>query len=84
VITHQNAGRLHKAKRTLQQILYPPPPPPLQDAKISHHGQYVAMVVAETPQQAAAAARLVEVGYDRGQPVLTLEDAAAELRRTRT
>ena len=46
VITHQNAGRLHKAKRTLQQILYPPPPPPLQDAKISHHGQYVAMVVA--------------------------------------
>ena len=78
VITHQNAGRLHKAKRTLQQILYPPPPPPLQDAKISHHGQYVAMVVAETPQQAAAAARLVEVGYDRGQPVLTLEDAAAK------
>ena len=78
VITHQNAGRLHKAKRTLQQILYPPPPPPLQDAKISHHGQYVAMVVAETRQQAAAAARLVEVGYDRGQPVLTLEDAAAK------
>ncbi len=36
------------------------------------------MVVAETPQQAAAAARLVEVSYDRGQPVLTLEDAAAK------
>ena len=36
------------------------------------------MVVAETRQQAAAAARLVEVGYDRGQPVLTLEDAAAK------
>ena len=53
VITHENAGRLHKARRNLLQ---PPPPPPLQDAKISYHGQYVAMVVAETRQQAAAAA----------------------------
>src|SRR5215475_9017472 len=34
VITHQNAGRLHKARRNL---VYPPPPPPLQDATISYH-----------------------------------------------
>ena len=53
VITHENAGRLRKARRNL---VFPPPPPPLQDAKISYHGQYVAMVVAETRQQAAAAA----------------------------
>jgi len=52
VITHENARRLHKGKRNL---VYPPPPPPLQDAKISYNGQYVAMVVAETRQQAAAA-----------------------------
>src|SRR5262249_56199549 len=68
VITHENAGRLHKAKRNL---VYPPPPPPLQDAKISYNGQYVAMVVAETRQQAAAAARLVEVTYDPHHPPLT-------------
>src|SRR5215467_13180557 len=74
VITHENAPRLHKAKRNL---VYPPPPPPLQDATISYNGQYVAMVVAETRQQAAAAARLIEVTYDCGQPVLSLEDPAA-------
>jgi len=74
VITHDNAGRLHKAKWNLA---YPPPPPPLQDAKITYNGQYVAMVVAETRQQAAAAARLVEVTYDRDEPVLSIEDPAA-------
>ena len=77
VITHENADRLHKAKRNL---VFPPPPPPLQDAKISYHGQYVAMVVAETRQQAAAAARLVEVTYERDEPVLDPEDPAAKAR----
>lgn len=77
VITHENAARLHKARR---KLLYPPPPPPLQDAKISYNGQYVAMIVAETRQQAAAAARLVEVTYDRDEPVLSLEDPAAKPR----
>ena len=76
VITHENAGRLHKAKR---KLLYPPPPP-LQDAKISYNGQYVAMVVAETRQQAAAAARLVEVTYDPGEPALSPGDPAAKTR----
>src|SRR5262249_11406507 len=55
-----------------------PPPPPLQDARISYHGQYVAMVVAETRRQAAAAARLVEVTYNREEPALSLEDQAAK------
>ncbi|HEX6449457.1 MAG TPA: xanthine dehydrogenase family protein molybdopterin-binding subunit [Trebonia sp.] len=77
VITHENAGQLHKGRRNM---VYPPPPPPLQDAKIRYHGQYVAMVVAETRQQAAAAARLVEVTYDRDDPVLSPDDPAARPR----
>jgi len=77
VITHENAGRLQKARRNL---VFPPPPPPFQDAKISYHGQYVAMVVAQTRQQAAAAARLVEVTYDRDEPVLSPDDPAAKPR----
>jgi xanthine dehydrogenase YagR molybdenum-binding subunit len=77
VITHENAGRLHKAGRNL---VFPPPPPPLQDAKISYNGQYVAIVVAETRQEAAAAARLVQVTYDRDEAVLSLEDPAAKTR----
>jgi CO/xanthine dehydrogenase Mo-binding subunit len=77
VITHENVGRLHKAKRNL---VYPPPPPPLQDAKITYNGQHVAVVVAETRQQAAAAARLVEVTYDRDDPALSPGDPAAKTR----
>jgi xanthine dehydrogenase YagR molybdenum-binding subunit len=77
VITHENAIRLQKAKNNPE---YPPPPPPLQDARISHYGQYVAMVVADTRQQAAAAARLVEITYDRNEPVLSPEDSAATAR----
>ena len=44
-----------------------PPPAPLQDDRILHYGQYVAVVVAETPQEAAAAARLVEVDLRAGR-----------------
>src|SRR5215468_11195672 len=77
VITHENAARLHKAKLNL---VYPQPHPPLQDGKITYNGQYVAMVVAETRQQAAAAARLIEVTYDREEPTLSAEDPAAKPR----
>jgi xanthine dehydrogenase YagR molybdenum-binding subunit len=75
VITHENAGRLRRGSRNL---VFPPPPAPLQDPKISYQGQYVALVVAETRQQARAAARLVEVTYERDEAVLTLDDAAAK------
>lgn len=77
VITHENAVRLQKAKDNSE---YPPPPPPLQDARISHYSQYVAMVVADTRQQAAAAARLVEITYDHDEPVLSHEDWSATAR----
>jgi CO/xanthine dehydrogenase Mo-binding subunit len=77
VITHENAARLHKARRSL---LFRPPPPPLQDAKIDHYGQYVAVVVAESPQQASAAARLVEVAYHRADALLSAEDTRAKPR----
>src|SRR5215469_15701584 len=77
VITHKNAGRLHKGRPNL---IFPPPPPPLQGTKISYNGQYVAIVVAETRQQAAGAARLVDVAYDRDEPALSPADAAAKQR----
>jgi xanthine dehydrogenase YagR molybdenum-binding subunit len=74
VLTHENAPRLHRARRN---VMTPPPDPPLQSDTIDHYGQYVAVVVAETPQQAAAAARLVEVDYDPGQALLSAEDPGA-------
>jgi CO/xanthine dehydrogenase Mo-binding subunit len=77
VLTHQNAPKLHRARPGLM-TLTPPPEPPLQTAEIDHYGQYVAVVVASTPQQASAAARLVEVHYAPGEALLSPEDPGAE------
>ena len=74
VITHRNAPRLVRAPGGLGIG----PPPPLQDDRIVHHGQHIAVVVARTPQGAAAAARLIEVDYEPAEPMLDLDDPRAE------
>jgi xanthine dehydrogenase YagR molybdenum-binding subunit len=42
--------------------------PPLDDNEVRYHGQYVAFVVADTPEQAQAAANAVRVTYDAQPP----------------
>jgi CO/xanthine dehydrogenase Mo-binding subunit len=44
---------------------------------VLHYGQHVAMVVAETREEANAAAALVEVTYERHAPVLSFDDPRA-------
>ncbi|HYZ00794.1 MAG TPA: xanthine dehydrogenase family protein molybdopterin-binding subunit, partial [Candidatus Binatia bacterium] len=75
VVTHRNAPRL---ARTPDSRLGATPPAPLQDDRVLHHGQHVAVVVAETLEQATAAARLVEVDYEPAQALLDLDDERAE------
>ncbi len=57
VVTHENAPRLAEPAGAAQSWL------PLQDDRIRHEGQPVALVVAETLEQAQHAARLVQVRY---------------------
>jgi xanthine dehydrogenase YagR molybdenum-binding subunit len=78
VITHTNAPRLRRGPSTL---LGPTPPPPLQHDRVLHYGQYVAVVVAETAEQATAAARLVQVTYEETKAVLHLDDPEAKSRK---
>jgi xanthine dehydrogenase YagR molybdenum-binding subunit len=59
----------------------PAPPLPLRDDRILHHGQHVAMVVAETREQAAAAARLVTIDYEQAPPVLGIGNPRAPVLR---
>jgi xanthine dehydrogenase YagR molybdenum-binding subunit len=74
VYTHLNLPRLARGPMTL---LGPSPQPPMQDDRIVHHGQHVALVVAETREQAVAAGRLVHVDYAPAEPILGLGDPRA-------
>ncbi|MBE1486337.1 xanthine dehydrogenase family protein molybdopterin-binding subunit [Plantactinospora soyae] len=74
VLTYQNTP----------ELAAPPPSPfgsppryPFTDNRILHYGQHVAIVVAGTPEQAATAARLVEVDYAETPPVLGIDNPRA-------
>ncbi len=49
--------------------------PPLSDDQILHTGQYVAVVVAESVEQASHAASLLKIEYEPGRFAVDLEDA---------
>jgi xanthine dehydrogenase YagR molybdenum-binding subunit len=72
VMTPLNAPPLARGPVTL---IGPQPLPPFQDDAVLHYGQHVAMVVAETREQAHAAAALIEVTYQRDAPVLSFDDS---------
>jgi xanthine dehydrogenase YagR molybdenum-binding subunit len=74
VITHLNAPLLAPGPPT---EIGPEPLPPFQSDAVLHYGQHVAMVVAETREQANAAAALIEVTYERDTPVLSFDDERA-------
>lgn len=66
VITASNAGALGKGERNAATLLGGP--------KIEHYHQAVALVVAETFEQARAAASLVQVQYRREKGAYSLAD----------
>lgn len=69
VVTHENAGRLGKAKAITARLLAGP--------DVEHYDQAVALVVAETFEQARHAARLVQVDYVRREGRFDLAAARA-------
>jgi xanthine dehydrogenase YagR molybdenum-binding subunit len=71
VITHLNTPVLAIGPPT---EIGPQPLPPFQSDVVLHYGQHVAMVVAETREQANAAAALIKVTYELDTPVLSFDD----------
>ncbi len=67
VVTAKNAGKLGKSKRNTAKLLAGP--------EIQHYHQAIALVVAETFEQAAAAAALVRVDYARAKGSFDLKRA---------
>ncbi|MEU6597578.1 xanthine dehydrogenase family protein molybdopterin-binding subunit [Streptomyces flaveolus] len=76
VLTHLNAPRLERGPTTL---LGGSPPAPLQDDRVLHYGQHIAVVVAESAEQARYAARLVRVEYEATEALLDVDDPRAEI-----
>src|SRR4051812_16560684 len=69
VVTWQNAGKLGKSQSNFASLLAGP--------EVQHYHQAVALVVAETFEQARAASRLVRVDYARAKGQY---DLAAQLK----
>jgi xanthine dehydrogenase YagR molybdenum-binding subunit len=68
IVTADNAGKLGKGDMNTAKLLAGP--------EVEHYHQAVAVVVAETFEQARAAANLVRVDYARGKGRFDLEAAA--------
>ncbi len=77
VITHENALRLKPLGNPMELLmvggLLGENLVPLQDNKIHYFGQYIALVVAETYEQARAAADMVKVSYAKEPVAIELE-----------
>ncbi len=72
IVTAENAGKLDKGRFNTARLLGGP--------EIEHYHQAIAVVVAETFEQARAAAQLIRVNYARAQGAFDLEtvkDSAA-------
>ncbi|MFD0599847.1 xanthine dehydrogenase family protein molybdopterin-binding subunit [Catellatospora coxensis] len=75
VFTHENFPRLNHSPDVL---FGEAPTTPMQDNRITFHGQEVALVVADTVQEATEAARLIEVTYAAETPLLDPADGRLE------
>jgi xanthine dehydrogenase YagR molybdenum-binding subunit len=73
VVTWENAGQLGKADRNTARLLGGP--------EIQHYHQAIAIVVAETFEQARTAAQLVRVTYERAPGAFDLASAKSSATR---
>jgi xanthine dehydrogenase YagR molybdenum-binding subunit len=75
IVTAENAGKLGKGNRNTAKLLGGP--------EIDHYHQAIAVVVAETFEQARAAAQLVRVGYARDKGAFDLAGAKDSAKAAR-
>nr|MBF0684317.1 xanthine dehydrogenase family protein molybdopterin-binding subunit [Pseudomonas sp.] len=71
VFTRENIGPLYRASKGSGAML-DERRPPLEDDEIRYYGQYIALVVADSFEQAIAATRAVKATYDIRQPDVSM------------
>jgi xanthine dehydrogenase YagR molybdenum-binding subunit len=77
VLSHENAPKV-PLPDDAKALVDPPtgrPLMPFQDDVVRYHGQPIAVMIAETPEQARHAASLVKATYKQGKAVTAFEDA---------
>jgi xanthine dehydrogenase YagR molybdenum-binding subunit len=79
VMTHRNAPKLNKAPPFMSKpkAAGPDDLPIMQDDRVHWNGQPVAIVLAETQEQAEHAQTLIRVTYEEQNPVISLAAAKA-------
>jgi xanthine dehydrogenase YagR molybdenum-binding subunit len=76
VFHHGNFGKLYRPAGAFEDLSRPGESrPPFEDANVYYYGQFVALVVANTFQQAQDAAANVRVTYDERPPLVLLNQA---------
>ena len=76
VFHHGNFDRLYRPAGAFEELSRPGESrPPFEDEKVYYYGQFVALVVADTFQQAQDAAANVHVTYDEKAPLVLLNQA---------
>lgn len=76
VIAVLHAGNVERPRRCPEDISVGERRPPFEDNRITYAGQFVALVIAETFEQARWAAHLVNVRYQAEDFVISLDDGA--------
>ncbi len=86
VLTHQNLPKFKDAPKNGQSGsgIRNEERFPLSDGGVHYAGQYVALVIAETIEQARHAAALVKVSYAPEEPLLTMEAAVKKAEKPKT
>ena len=79
ILHHGNIGQLYRPAGPLEEMSRPGESrPPFEDENIYYFGQYVALVVAETFEQAQDAAAHVKVTYEAKKPVVRFSQSPAQ------
>ncbi|MGI8437036.1 MAG: xanthine dehydrogenase family protein molybdopterin-binding subunit [Chthoniobacterales bacterium] len=83
ILTHKNAPKLKspKEKRDMSSGIRNEERLPLSDDEVHYAGQCVALVIAQTIEQAQYAASLVRVSYAPEQPLLSMEAASDDVKK---
>jgi xanthine dehydrogenase YagR molybdenum-binding subunit len=77
ILHHGNIGPLYRPAGSLEEMSRPGESrPPFEDDNIYYYGQYVALVVADTFEEAQDAAFHVKVSYQSNKPLVRMDPSA--------